>query len=649
MRRALKWVGGTVLVLFVLLTLTLLFGLHLLKDPLVNAVNGATGRELTVERLKSCWNWIHPCLRAEGVAFTNAGWGRSEYLLQADAVQATFKVLPLLAGRVVLPEVHLERAEVSLEQDAEGRKNWVMKEKEEEKQESRVVIELLTLDQGQLAYVDEMREIDLEAELSTDEHGVRFAVEGIYNGMDMEGRGHGGPVLSLRDQDTPYPLKADLKIGRTAAKLDGTITGFVGFKGIDLQIESLSGRSLDELYHIVRVAFPATSPYTTRGRLVREGKVIRYDDFQAKIGESDLAGSLQVDTGGERPVMTADIQAKVLNFADLGPLVGTDQQQKRGGVLPDAPFDAERWGSVNADVRIRAGTIKRPQQLPLERLTTRIRMQDKVLSLEPLEFGIAGGRLAGTIRLDGNRQPIGSNINMSVRDLKLAELFPTIEKAKASVGAVNGLIELTGAGDSVAQMMGSANGKIGMVVDGGEVSKFLMNAVAIDLWGLARTKLEGDEPVEIRCAIADFSVKNGVAQANALVFDTAVVNVGGDGRINLKDESMDLTLRPEPKDRSVASLNTPLYIRGTFSKPEIDVDAKRLAVKGAGAVVMGILNPLLAVIPLFNKGEGKDSPCQALITAATKSSKTSKSAATSSGRSAASGATKTRPPSQSDR
>jgi AsmA protein len=213
-----------------------------------------------------------------------------------------------------------------------------------------------------------------------------------------------------------------------------------------------------------------------------------------------------------------------------------------------------------------------------------------------------------------------------------------VEKAKASVGDVTGMIELSGTGDSVAKMLGSANGKIGVFVDGGEVSKFLMNAVAIDLWGLAKTKLEGDDNVEIRCAIADFGVEKGVMKANAIVFDTSVVNVGGDGTINLKNEEMDLKLNPDPKDRSVASLNSPLFLKGTFSEPKVGVDKKRLAAKGVGAVAMGVLNPLLAVLPLLNKGDGKDSNCAALITAAT-----------SSDRSAAAGGTAKRPPSRSAR
>lgn len=633
--RALKWFGGTVLVLFVLLVLTALFGLNALKGPITRAVSKATERELVIERLKPVWSWVHPRFRAEGVTFANAKWGEADYLLKADAVEASVEVLPLLVGRVVIAEVRLEKADLSLEQDEEGRKNWVLKEDPEPKEKSRILIKLLTLDHGRLAYIDGTRDISLKSELTTDAKGVAFSVQGKYNGMPLKASGHGGPVLSIRDETTPYPVKAQVKIGATSTGLDGTLSGIVGFKKLDLRIEKLTGRSLDELYHIINVAFPATSPYTTSGRLVRDDGMIRYEKFTARIGESDLAGTLEVDTGGKRTRMTGDITAKVLNFVDLGPLVGTDKPEQKHGVLPDAPFEADRWDSVDADVKIRAGTINRPDQLPLEHLSTRIIMQDKVLSLDPLEFGIAGGRLAGTVRLDGRKTPIQSSLRMGINDMKLGELFPTIEKARASVGDVSGLIELSGSGDSVAKMLGSANGKIGVFIDGGQVSKFLMNAVAIDLWGLAKTKLEGDEPVEIRCAIADFSVTNGVAKTNALVFDTQVVNVGGDGTVNLKDEQLDLTLKPEPKDKSVASLNSPLHVRGTFSQPKVGVDMKRLAARGVGAVAMGILNPVLAILPLLNRGEGKDSNCAALITAAT-----------SSDRPAASGATAKHPPSQ---
>ncbi len=638
MRTALKWTVWLVLGLLVVLALFIFFGLNTVRGPIERAVTEATGRELSLEGdLSAVWDWKYPRFRAEGVRFANPDWAAEDLMFSAQAVEASVSLVPLLRGRVVLPEVHLERPQVNLEQDAEGRKNWVLdRDPKEQKQESRVFVQRLTLDEGELKYADAGRKIDLQAGLSTDESGIAFTTTGQYQGQEVNATGRAGHVLSLRDASQPFPLKAEAKIGATALKVDGSITGIAGLEAFNTSVQ-LSGKSLAELYEIVHVAFPDTPAYSTSGRLIREGEMVRYENFTGKVGKSDLAGTLQVDTSGKRPYMTGDLASKTMDLGDLGIVVGTDEPRK-DGVLPDSPFDPGRWDSVDADVRIKAGTIMRPKQLPIENLSARIQMKDRVLTLNPLEFGIAGGKLIGPVKLDGSGDTIKADLRMRVQKLQLAKLFPTLEQNKGSVGDLTGLVELTGGGNSVGRMLGSANGKIGVFMDGGEISRFMMELAALDLWDAAAVKLKGDENIAIRCAIADFTVKNGLMQTNAFVFDTSTVLIEGGGVINLKDEGMNLMLRPKPKDSSIASLNTPLYVQGTFSEPKISPDLGKLAAKGAGALVMGIINPLLAVLPLFKEGKGENSNCGKLI-----------AEATSSSRSAASGGTKKRPPSKSAR
>ncbi|HEX2566411.1 MAG TPA: AsmA family protein [Burkholderiales bacterium] len=646
--RALKWIVGIFGVVFIACFLFLFFGLNTLRGPIARAVEKSTGRELVIRDIRPLWSWIHPRIRIDGITFANAPWAKEKYLLSADSAVVTLSGFPLVAGHVVLPEVHLVKAQVNLEQDADGRKNWILEREPKPQKASRIQVKKLTLDQGVLTYNDAGRDISVRADLSTDTSGVGFQVQGKHAGLPLAASGHGGPVLSLRDDDgTPYPLKAQAKIGDTAAAVDGNITGLIGLSGIDMNVQ-LSGKTMEQLYDILGVAFPHTSPYSTAGHLVRSGTKIRYENFTGKVGDSDLAGTLEVDTSGERPVMRGDLVSKVLDLADLGPVVGT-QKTKGKGVLPDAPFDAKRWKSVDADVRLRAGKIERPEQLPIENLSTRIRMQDAVLTLDPLEFGVAGGRLIGPIRLDGRAgDSIRADAKIRVDKLQLSKLFPTLKVTKASVGAISGAVELAGQGNSVANMLGTANGKIGVYVNGGQVSELIMQAAAMDLWGVAKVYLKGDQQIPIRCVVGDWGVKNGVMQTNALVFDTQVVNVGGSGDINLKNEQLDLTFFPEPKDKSLASLNSPLYVRGTFGDPQVRPDTKKLVAKGAGALIMGILNPLLAVVPLVNEGPGKDSNCGKLIAEAT--SKTGAATATaSSARSASSGASGPRRPEQSAR
>src|SRR5207244_4758709 len=388
---------------------------------------------------------------------------------------------------------------------------------------SRISILALTFDEARLKYDDALREISLESELATYADGVKFKTKGIYHGLPTSAEGQGGPVLALKDTDEPYPLEASGKVGGTALKAKGTITNVAQLTALDLAID-IRGKTMAELYDVIGIALPETTPYATRGRLVKGDHMLRYEKFTGTVGESDTAGTLQFDLGGKRAFMHGAVESKVLNLADLGPLVGT-AQPRESGVLPDMPFDSDRWDSIDADVRIKAGSIKRPKQLPLEHLASRIQMRDKVLTLEPFEFGIAGGRIAGTIKLDGQKDPIAATTNLRVKDLSLPEFFPTIKEGQASIGDINGLIELAGRGDSVGDMLGSSNGKVGIYLDGGKISRFMMELVAMDVWGAARVKMKGDQPVDIRCAIADFAVKNGLMQTNTFVFDTQVVNV----------------------------------------------------------------------------------------------------------------------------
>src|SRR5437868_8656213 len=177
--RALKWVGLAVLILLTAMVLFVVFGLGTLKGPIERAVTNASGRELVIEgRFKAVWSWTHPRFRAEKVRYANPDWADEDWMFQADAVEASVKLLPLLIGRVVLPEVHLERPIVDLEIDDEGRKNWILGEDQKKQGGSRIALQQLTFDHGRLRFADAGRDIDLENQLSTDADGVAIESEG---------------------------------------------------------------------------------------------------------------------------------------------------------------------------------------------------------------------------------------------------------------------------------------------------------------------------------------------------------------------------------------------------------------------------------------------------------------------------------------
>jgi AsmA protein len=286
-------------------------------------------------------------------------------------------------------------------------------------------------------------------------------------------------------------------------------------------------------------------------------------------------------------------------------------------VLPDLPFKFDRWGSVDAEVELRAKSIGRAKELPLEDFLGHASLRDSVLRLDPLNFGLAGGQLTAVIALDGRGQPIHVTAQVGVKKVLVNKLFPTLALSRSGRGQLNGEFDLSGQGNSVATMLATANGKAELVVVGGEVSKLMMEKAGLHLWEMLQLNLTGDHQVKLRCAVADFALKNGKMQARALIFDTQVTTLIGSGSIDLAQEQLDLNFNQKTKNTSPLALRSPIYVRGSFARPQVGVDKLRVAARALGAITLGIVNPLLALIPLIDAGPGQDSDCRQLVRDAT--------------------------------
>ncbi len=635
--RWLKWTAALTLAPLLLAALFVaIYGWNWLRAPIERMALEKTGRELVIGGdLKIEFGWPLPRISAGAVTFANPAWAKERQMIAADAVEVAIDLPQLLRRNIVLPEVRLVHPVVFLEQGSGGRKNWLLDVNQQDEQ-ARIRVDRLLLDQGRLGYDDVAQKTSIRSELSTAEaqsagEELSFTAQGQYKGMPLKAQGKGGPVLGLRDEDTPYRLKADLTVGRTGVKADGTITSLLKFSAMDMRLK-LRGESLAQLFPLIGIAFPETRAYTTDGRMVHSGNSWRYEKFSGRVGGSDIAGSVQVVTGGKRPAMTADLVSRLLDVADLGTAIGARPGSLEAAkhaalppsaaaaptpaaarVLPDLPFKTDRWSSVDAEVSLKAQTIRRAKELPLEGLNVHLSLRDSVLTLDPLDFRAAGGHLKAVIALDGRRDPIQARAQVKARKILLAKLFPTVALNQASIGQINGDFDLTGSGNSVGRMLANSRGKVGLVIANGEISKMMMEKVGLHLWEILVLKMSGDKLVKLRCAVADFEVKGGVMHTDALVFDTEVTTILGSGSIDLGEEKLDLTLNPNTKDTSPLALRSPIYVRGSFARPEVTVDKGRVAIRALGAIALGVANPLLALIPLIDAGPGKDSNCAQLV------------------------------------
>jgi uncharacterized protein involved in outer membrane biogenesis len=461
-------------------------------------------------------------------------------------------------------------------------------------------------------------------------YGIQWTVKGTYRDARVRGSGKAGGVLRLQDRDTPYPIQADVRLGRTRIALEGTITDPAKLAAIDLRLR-LSGDSMAHLYDLTGVVLPETAPFETRGRLVgatsgeEDARAWRYEKFTGRMGKSDIQGTLTYLAQSPRPKIEGSVVSNQLVFADLAPLIGADStasKQKRGAaerqpserLLPVAQFKTDRWGAMDADVKLTGKRIVRDEALPISDLSAHLVMQDSVLTLEPLNFGVAGGPLVSTIRLNGKAAPLQGTIDLRARRLKLQQLFPTIEAMRASVGELNGAARLSARGNSISSLLGSANGEAKLLVREGTISKFILEAMGLNVGSVVLTQLFGDRQVALNCGVSDFAIHDGLARARAFVVDTEDATIYITGGVDFKDERLGMTVRPEAKGLRLFSLRAPLYVTGTLKKPDVSVDKAVLALRAGGALALGLTAPIAAaLIPLTDLSSPEDTRCVDLL------------------------------------
>jgi uncharacterized protein involved in outer membrane biogenesis len=154
---------------------------------------------------------------------------------------------------------------------------------------------------------------------------------------------------------------------------------------------------------------------------------------------------------------------------------------------------------------------------------------------------------------------------------------------------------------------------VALVMGRGEISNILLEFIGLDGGEVIKFFIEGDRNVKLLCAAAAFEVKQGLMNSKTILLDTTDTVIHGTGQVNLANETLDITLKPEPKDRSILSLRSPLKIGGTFASPSAGPDKLALGARAGAVIALGLLNPLLALAATIETGPGKDADCRATL------------------------------------
>jgi AsmA family protein len=600
-----------------------------LRHPIERRVTAYTGRPFHID------GDIHVTLHRvidvslERVSLGNTAWASKPLLASANRVNIRVAPWPLLTGRLRLIAVDLDHPVVNLERDSDGTPNWSFRPNSPGARH-RATFDALTVRDGTLRLHEPKLRTDLELKIDSAPRRPQEVYAplvargtGRYRSGDFSLVGVVDSPLRLVMSDRSYRIDVHARAGDTSARVYGNLTAPINPARFALQAE-IRGENLADLYPLLGIAVPASPPYELHGRLERNGREIRYVDFAGKLGDSDMSGNLAVRLGGKRPFATADLTSRHLDFDDLAVLIGAPPDTGAGEtanaeqvaeaaerkasptVLPDKPYNVEKIRAMDADIRLRAASVE-SKKVPIRSMNAHVVLSDGVMTVRPFDLGIAGGTVAGSVRLDARKDPIATTADVQANEIELPQLFPRLETT--SIGRIGGQAKIEGHGNSLAKMFATADGHVRTVMGQGTFSNLLLELAGLDIEESLKFMLEKDRPVKLRCAYADFDVTQGIMKTRSFAFDTSDTVIFGRGTVDLRDEQIDMILRPRPKDRSLVALRVPLALEGSFKHPSIRPEGGPLIARTAAAVALYALAPPAALLALVETGPGHNADC----------------------------------------
>ena len=640
----LRWTGGILSVLLVVILIFLMiFDWDWFRPPLARMISGKLHRPVSIDgHLRVHLLTWTPTATVTGLKIGQPDWQKAQKgapagnMAEIDGITVKAELMPLFVLHVVLPRVEVDRPVVTLYQDRSGRANWDFSDGTDTGKGAKLPpIKNFIIKDGHLSVTSLQRKLRMTATVNANEQangksgngGQPFALlgTGTLNGAAFELKATGGPLLNVHT-DRPYPFDMHVQAGDTVMTAKGRVLHPFNLGQLDGAV-TVKGHDLADLYYLTGLALPNTPAYSIAANVARDDRTYRVTGINGRVGGSDLHGTLTVDiarTG--RPDLTGDLRSTKLDFKDLGSLFGATaanapskpqlaaapQATTGRRLLPDASLDAERIRAMDARVRYRATSVIANPHLPLRQVSLGIRLDHGLLTLDPVDLSFPQGRLTGTAAINARGAVQSNTVDMRLTGLRVEQLIT--QGGKPLEGVLDARLKATGAGNSVHKAAGSADGRMVVVMPAGMIRQSFAELMGIDATkGLFMLLSKDPHQTEVRCAIADFSIHNGVMQAQNITFDTGVVLVNGSGTVNLNDESMKFTFKGKPKKFRLVRINAPIIIGGHLTAPTFGIDAGPAVVQGGLGALLSTVSAPLAAIPFIAGGGQKGADCGALM------------------------------------
>ena len=269
-------------------------------------------------------------------------------------------------------------------------------------------------------------------------------------------------------------------------------------------------------------------------------------------------------------------------------------------LIPHVSINPEQLQIIDMDVRFQSDKVV-IKGVPLDGLSTDLKLQDGHLKINS-KLGLIGGTIEAAVNANSRETPMQSALTTSIRRVDILKIFTQLGMEQEAFGELDGQIELTGTGHTLADVLKSSDGRIVLTMAGGQLDSVIIELAGLDIGeALLVAFTDKNEMVPIRCLVMNLNAIHGKMQIECLILDTTDTKIVGKGFLDFGTERIDLIIEPRAKDFSVLSAESTFHVEGTFA--DISAGPK------LGELLLSLAVPI-------EPGQGEDASCDELTEAA---------------------------------
>ncbi|MDO7843644.1 AsmA family protein [Sphingomonas immobilis] len=520
-----------------------------------------------------------PDLAIRDIRIQQPGWAGPGDFMRIRAVKLRLSIFGALFGHSAPEKLTIEGADIALVRLADGTSNWGRKRKpgDPPPKDSTPKLKDLIVTDSRVSLRDARRGLVLAGPVSVDAaRGLRVTALGTFQQTPTTLELRGGRVTGI-DPAAAYPVEVHLASPALTLDAKGSMDGVFDTRHFAATMTARAP-SLKNLDRLIEAGLFGTQPIALIAKIRHEGRDWYVDSIGGGIGRSRFVGRATVkkhDVGDvQRTVIDATIRASQFDFDDLSDAQGQAQAARSRAaagprVLPPTRINLSKLWKTDGRIAFRIDRILAGKGTVFRTLNGVIELDHKVLTVRNVNATLADGRMGGTITVNHREGRPKLNVDLRLEGLTLDALIGSPGQIS---GPVRGRILLDGEGDTVREALGNASGRAAMVATSGSLKATVADVLGQDLGGtIGHAIFHPSERVPLRCLVANFSGRGGVLSPSPLAIDTGSSIGRGSGRINLRDETIALSLSGAKRGGAALRIVDPIGVGGTLTKPEVSI------------------------------------------------------------------------------